>query len=162
MDYDALERLARLKESGALTEEEFAKQKGLLLEQTEVVFAALHGSRPKVGGMKKIISRLSLLQNISAASFVIGLCAVTYSTFIYDPTISPLEGAGSLYLSETPTNLEEQILAIEDVSRRLKEEMAGVRTINIPRMEEQRRIFSLGALLMVLGTIGFLAPKRKT
>lgn len=88
---------------------------------------------------------------------MIGLCLVLYSTFVYDTTISPLDAA-STYSSDDSSSIEDTASAISDIVNRYERSIAGERIINLPRVEEQRRIFSFGALLMIVSTIGFVVP----
>lgn len=142
MDYDALERLVRLRDQGALSNEEFADQKRVLLEDKGI-------DSGDVLGLAERLFSYSPLRKVSAASFMIGLCAVLYSTFVYDTTIRPVDLRSSHSTAE---------VVIRDVVDRYERTMAGERIINFPRVETQRRIFSFGALLMVLGTIGLVSP----
>lgn len=142
MDYDALERLVRLRDQGALSNDEFVKQKHILLTTSQKDSGAALGVNER-------FFALSMLRKVSAIAFAIGLCAVLYSTFVYDITISPLDLESNRSTAEG---------VIREVVDRYERTMAGERIINFPRVEMQRRIFSFGALLMVLGTIGFVAP----
>lgn len=151
MDYDALERLVRLRDQGALSTEEFAEQKQILLEGD-----GTDSFTPLVAG--KRLSVYSPLQKISAAVFIIGLCAVLYSTFVYDTTISPMDASSAYSSVDEFSSIEDKARAISDVTDRFKRTIAGERIINLPRVEEQRRIFSFGALLMIIGAIGFVVP----
>lgn len=151
MDYDALERLVRLRDQGALSGEEFAEQKRMLLEGDSA-----DASAPLVAAQR--LSVYSSLQRISAAVFIIGLCAVLYSTFVYDTTISPMDASSAYSSVDEFSSIEDKARAISDVTDRYQRTVAGERIINFPRVEEQRRIFSFGALLMILGAIGFVVP----
>lgn len=151
MDYDALERLVRLRDQGALSTEEFAEQKRILLET-----GGVEASAPLIAAQR--FSAYSPLQKISAAAFMIGLCAVLYSTFFYDTTISPMDASGAYSSVDASSSFEDRARAISDVADRFERTIAGERIINLPRVEEQRRIFSFGALLMILGAIGFVVP----
>jgi len=151
VDYDALERLVRLRDQGALSSEEFAEQKRVLLEGD-----GMDNSAPLVAAQR--FSAYSPLQRISGAAFMIGLCAVLYSTFVYDTTISPMDASGAYSSVDASSSFEDRARAISDVTDRFKRTMAGERIINLPRVEEQRRIFSFGALLMIVGAIGFVVP----
>lgn len=151
MDYDALERLVRLRDQGALSSEEFAEQKRILLDGDGAAASA-----PLI--LSERFSAFSPLQKISAAAFIIGLCAVLYSTFIYDTTISPMDASSAYSAVDVSSSIEDKARAISEVTDQFKRTMAGERIINLPRVEEQRRIFSFGALLMILGAIGFMVP----
>lgn len=151
MDYDALERLVRLRDQGALSSEEFAEQKRILIEGNGAAAAV-----PLVAAQR--FSAYSLIQKISAAAFIVGLCAVLYSTFVYDTTISPMDSSGTYSSVDEFSSIEDKARAISDVTDRFNRTMAGERIINFPRVEEQRQIFLFGALLMVLGAVGFVVP----
>lgn len=151
MDYDALERLVRLRDQGALSAEEFAEQKRILLQ----------GPNGGIGAFtdkSEMASAYSPLQKISAAAFMIGLCSVIYSTFLYDTTISPMDVSSRYSSVDEYSSIQDRARAISDVADRYERTVAGERIINFPRVEEQRRIFSFGALLMILGAIGFAIP----
>lgn len=151
MDYDALERLVQLRDTGALSSEEFAEQKRILLDASCVA-----PSSPAVTSER--LHSYSLVQKIGAAAFVIGLSAVLHSTFFYDTTISPMDASSAYSSVDASSNIEDRARAISDLSDRLERTIAGERIINFPRVETQRRIFSFGALLMVLGAIGVAVP----
>jgi hypothetical protein len=151
MDYDALERLVKLRDQGTLSDAEFAEQKRILFTgcETEEHVASTGGSR---------VSSSTRLQKISALSFATGLCAVVYSTFLYDTTISPLD-AWSDYSSVTAeSSIRDRASAIGEINDRIQRSKSGERIINFPRVETQRRIFSFGALLTLLGAIGLCVP----
>lgn len=154
MNYDALERMVRLRDQGVLSSEEFAEQKRVLFESDGVdastpLYAVRH------------VPAYSILQRIGAAAFMIGLCAVLYSTFVYDTTISPMD-ASSTYSSVNETSsVNDRVSAISDVTSRFERTMAGERNLSLPRAEEQRQIFSIGAMLMILGAIGFIFPQAQ-
>lgn len=151
MDYDALERLVRLRDQGALSSGEFAEQKRILFDEDGAAASA-----PLI--VSERLSPHSPLQKISAAAFITGLCAVLYSTFIYDATISPMDAPSAYSSIDVSSSIEDKARAISDVNDRLERTMAGERIVNLSRLEEQRQIFSFGALLMILGAIGFVVP----
>lgn len=151
MDYDALERLVVLRDQGALTSEEFSEQKRILINPN-----GADASVSRVASRR--FSNYSLLQKISIPAFIIGLCAVMYSTFVYDATISPMDATGAYSSVNDSSSIEDKVLAIRDLRDRVERTMAGERIINHSRVEEQRRMFSFGALLMILGAIGFVVP----
>lgn len=154
MDYDALERLVALRDQGALTLEEFSEQKLILINSN-----GADASVSRVTSQR--FSNYSLLQKISVSAFIIGLCAVLYSTFVYDTTISPLDVKSAYSSVNASSSIKDKVLAIEDLRDRAERAMAGERIINLSRIEEQRRMFSFGALLMILGAIGFVAPSLR-
>lgn len=149
MDYGALERLVRLRDQGALSAEEFAEQKRLLLNGQDF-------SSAETSSIRVRLSRYAPLQKISAGTFVVGLCIVLYSSFVYDTTISPMEFAGPY--PKYNGDLAEMSRSVSDLADRFERAQSGERIINFPRVEEQRRMFSFGALLMILSAIGFVAP----
>lgn len=151
MDYDALERLVRLRDQGALSNEEFAEQKQILLQDDVGTGSASFAEPQGFFGY-------SLIQKISAAAFIIGSGAVLYSTFIYDTTISPMDASRAYSAVDETSSIEDTVRAINEVADRYERTIAGERIINLPRVEEQRRIFSFGALLMILGVLGFVVP----
>lgn len=151
MNYDALERLVRLRNQGALTDKEFTEQKLILInENTEEL-------TPSQQTLRRVHS-ISTLQRISAAAFTLGLCTVLYATFIYDTTISPMDAASSYSSVDASSSIQDRASALSEVSNRFERTVAGERIINFPRIETQRRIFWFGALLTILGAVGFLIP----
>lgn len=157
MDYDALERLVRLRDQGALSGEEFTEQKRVLFESDGAdAFAPLNAAQS--------FHASSPLRKIGAVAFIIGLCTVLYSTFIYDTTISPMDAASPYSLVDETSSIEDRASAISDVTNRFNRTMAGERVVNLSRVEEQHRVLSFGALLMILGAAGIvisLAQKRR-
>jgi len=151
LNYDALERLVRLRDQGALSDEEFAEQKRIVFEKD--------GADASVDPViSRRFSTDQPLQMISAAAFATGLCAVMYSTFVYDTTISPLDSASSFSSGDESRSIQETASAIREITDRYERTMAGERIINLPRVETQQKIFSFGALLMIIGAIGFVVP----
>jgi Short C-terminal domain len=154
MDYDGLERLVRLRDQGALSDEEFAAQKMILLAAGDV-------PRPTKISNAGRLSTYSALQRVSALWFFAGLCGVAFSIFIYDTTISPMD-IPSAYSSVTESSsIEDRSQAINEIGSRFERTLSGERIINFPRVETQRQIFACSALLMILGAIGFLIPLRR-
>lgn len=148
MDYDALERLVKLRDQKVLTDDEFAEQKRILLiDET----AEDHRAAEEEAS----IYRYTLLQKLSALSMAVGLCAVVYSTFIYDTTISPMDVPSTFTSVDESSSFEDRADAIREINERYDLVRAGVRVTNFQRVETQQSIFSSGALLMLLGAIGF-------
>lgn len=144
-----MERLVRLRDQGALSSEEFIEQKRILLEGQS---AELSTVDVRTGFTR------SPLRKVSIAALLIGGFMVLYATFIYDTTISPLDASNAYSSVDTTSSLEERARAIDDLNDRIQRTMAGERVINLPRVVEQQRIFSFGALLMILGVMGYLIP----
>jgi len=154
VDYDALERMVRLRDQGALTSEEFAEQKRVLFEgdgtdASATLYATHH------------VLAYSKLRKISAAAFIIGLCAVIYSTFVYDTTISPMDASSAYSSVDETSSIEDRAGAVSEITSRFERTIAGERIINVPRVDEQRRIFFFGALLMILGLIGLVVRRAR-
>jgi hypothetical protein len=151
VDYDALERLVRLRDRGALSDHEFDAQKHLLLNLSDVDDLSSCRQFGHVGTRPPF-------RNVSVVAFAIGMCAATYSTFVYDTTVSPVDAAVISTSIGPSSSIEDRARAISDVKDRLDRTLAGERLISFPRVQKQRTIFSFGALLMVLGAIGFAIP----
>ena len=154
MDYDGLERLVRLRDQGALSDEEFSAQKMILLAASDV-------PRPTKILNAGRLSTYSALQKVSALWFFVGLCGVVYSTFIYDTTISPMDIPSDYSSVTQSSSIEDQSRAINEITSRYDRTLSGERIINFPRVEKQREIFASSALLMILGAIGFSIPLRR-
>ena len=123
MDYDGLEKLVKLRDLGALSDEEFAEQKRILAAKWEGsgIEQVRDFATPPVR---------SPLRVISVTLLAAGLFAVVYSTFIYDNTISPVEARSAYSSVDESSSLEDKARAIDDISDRFNRTLAGERIIN--------------------------------
>lgn len=151
MDYDALERLVKLRDKKVLTDEEFLEQKQILLAG-----GAIDSGEAQKERQPDPASRISILQKRRAAMFALGLCAALYSTFIYDTTISPMDVPNPYSDVNAYSSVDERSRAISEISGRYNRLRAGIRYEDDGRVTMQRVIFWGGIVLMGLGGLSFL------
>lgn len=150
MDYDALERLVKLRDQQVLTEEEFLEQKQILLAG-----GAIDSSEGLNERQPDPASRTVLLQKRRAVMFALGLCAALYSTFIYDTTISPMDVPNPYSDVTAYSSVDERSRAISEINGRYNRFRAGIRYEDDGRVTVQRAIFWGGIMLMALGGLSF-------
>ena len=92
-------------------------------------------------------------RKLSLASLGIGFCAVIYSTFIYDTTISPMDAPSSYSSVDASSSYEDRASAIAEVNDRFDRLRAGVRYSSAERLETKQQIFFVGIFLMLVGGV---------
>lgn len=98
MDYDALERLVRLRDQGALSSEEFAAQKRILLDNNSDVAANI----PDISDRLPVYSSI---HGVKASSFMVALCGSALVALGLFLPIATLPIVGTINLFGGGTNL---------------------------------------------------------
>lgn len=160
MNLEKLERLSELRQSGALSEKEFNVQKELLLSpETGLLSKKTQRQHLDRDGSKKIVNKQTKLKRLGVVIGLLGLITAGYAQFGFDPTVSPMDG---LNRSEhTDLSPQDELDEINDILDRYQRTLAGERTVNLYKLEEQRRLFNFGLALTLLGAGTFGWAHRK-
>ena len=138
MDIETLEKLIRLRDVGALTEEEFAERKARLMDGENGTYV-----ETEAGGS----GRRSVLSTVGLLTTIFGFLIVLYAGWIYDPTVTSSPDIGGSSVQDVLDSYERAKL------------LGSSKVYNNGLLNRQLILALLGVAISIVGSILYAASK---